>query len=750
MKKYFFAFLFLLIGLSASNAQSSFNLDFEKVNAKSTKPIGWDLTFKSGRAKGFLAQLDAKQVKSGKYSLTIFPDPKESLQDFGACDYIIPAIYQGKEIELRGFLKTKDVSKDGYAGLWMRLDGEYGSVQFNNMSRRKIVGTHDWKEYTIKLPLCEEVQKIHVGGVVIGNGQIWIDDLRLYIDGKPIEKAPKKKIKTYPAKADSAFANGSKINIAQLTPQQIDGLSLLAKVWGFVKYHHPQVAQGNHNMDSELFRVMPLVLASKTPQQRDQVLVNWIQKFGKLSPCNHCPKTFPKDAKQLPDLGWTKSPALRPDLSNALQHLFANRNQGEHYYIGLYSGVRNPRIRHEAAYQSFQYPDTGYRLLALFRYWNIIQYFFPYKYAIGRDWKEILPVFIPQFVNAQNALDYHLVVRKMTATIEDSHSFLREKHQVLRNYWGNFYAPVQAKFIDGQAVITNYYDQSLGEKTGLKKGDIIVAIDGKTIPQVLKERMPFTAASNQAVKFRGIGRHLLRGTTNQVRLKIKRGTQLMSLKIDRYPRNKINRVIDWDYKNPSKSYSLLHDKVGYIHLGKLKRKELPQAFQLFKNTQGLVIDVRNYPSDFPIYKLSSYLLPQKKHFVTLTHGDPNTPGLFTFNKNLYAGSDNPAYYKGKVIILVNEITQSSAEFHTMAFRTSPNALVIGSTTSGADGNVSRFPLPGGLQATITGIGVYYPNRSETQRVGIVPDIVVKPTLAGIKAGKDEVLEKALELIFQKK
>jgi hypothetical protein len=44
---------------------------------------------------------------------------------------------------------------------------------------------------------------------------------------------------------------------------------------------------------------------------------------------------------------------------------------------------------------------------------------------------------------------------------------------------------------------------------------------------------------------------------------------------------------------------------------------------------------------------------------------------------------------------------------------------------------------------ISGIGVYYPDKAPTQRIGIVPNVEVKPTIAGIRAGRDEVLEEAL-------
>jgi C-terminal processing protease CtpA/Prc len=83
----------------------------------------------------------------------------------------------------------------------------------------------------------------------------------------------------------------------------------------------------------------------------------------------------------------------------------------------------------------------------------------------------------------------------------------------------------------------------------------------------------------------------------------------------------------------------------------------------------------------------------------------------------------------------------------MAFRSAPQALVVGSTTAGADGNVSPITLPGGLNTMISGIGVFYPDKRPTQRVGIVPDVEVRPTTAGIRAGRDEVLEEALRRIL---
>ena len=99
------------------------------------------------------------------------------------------------------------------------------------------------------------------------------------------------------------------------------------------------------------------------------------------------------------------------------------------------------------------------------------------------------------------------------------------------------------------------------------------------------------------------------------------------------------------------------------------------------------------------------------------------------------------------MILIDEISQSQAEYTTMALRAAPGAIVIGSTTAGADGNVSPIPLPGGLSTMISGIGIFYPDKRPTQRIGIVPDIEVHPTVAGLREGRDELLEAAVRTIL---
>jgi hypothetical protein len=136
---------------------------------------------------------------------------------------------------------------------------------------------------------------------------------------------------------------------------------------------------------------------------------------------------------------------------------------------------------------------------------------------------------------------------------------------------------------------------------------------------------------------------------------------------------------------------------------------------------------------------------QPTPFAWFTHGDIANPGAFHWWQVEQLTPSAP-HFNGKVVILVDETTQSSAEFHAMVFRAIPGAVVIGSTTAGADGDVSTVPIPGGLSSFISGLGVFYPDKRPTQRVGIVPDIWLTPTGAGLRAGRDELIDAAIRHI----
>jgi hypothetical protein len=71
-------------------------------------------------------------------------------------------------------------------------------------------------------------------------------------------------------------------------------------------------------------------------------------------------------------------------------------------------------------------------------------------------------------------------------------------------------------------------------------------------------------------------------------------------------------------------------------------------------------------------------------------------------------------------------------------------IFIGSPTTGANGDVTGFIAPGNIRIPFSGHDVRWPDGRQLQRVGLVPDIEAHPTIQGIRAGRDEILERGNE------
>lgn len=187
---------------------------------------------------------------------------------------------------------------------------------------------------------------------------------------------------------------------------------------------------------------------------------------------------------------------------------------------------------------------------------------------------------------------------------------------------------------------------------------------------------------------------------------------------------------------------MLTDEVAYLKLSSVVAADAADYVRDARRAKVLVIDIRNSPSEFVVFALGEHLVGERTEFARPTRGDAANPGAFFWTDPIVLNPRRP-HYSGRVVILIDEVTQSSAEYTAMAFRAAPGAIVVGSTTAGADGNLAAIPLPGGLEGSISGVGAFYSDRSPTQRIGIIPDLEVRPTIAGIRAGRDEVLDAAV-------
>jgi C-terminal processing protease CtpA/Prc len=396
------------------------------------------------------------------------------------------------------------------------------------------------------------------------------------------------------------------------------------------------------------------------------------------------------------------------------------------------------------------FPALPYRLLALFRYWNIINYYFPYRDMCDQKWSEVLPEMIPAFISCENAEEYICTCLRLVTKIDDSHAQFNAQNYIFSLRLGMLRMPFETRFIENKLVITTFTGDATQVKENLQIGDVITAIDGQPVDSIVKNQLPYTPASNYAVKLRSIASRILNGNETFANITIQRDIESFDIRVPRYDPRKLNIPENGITDTDTTGYRIINKNVGYVLASRCKAKDRETGINLVLNgTKGLIIDMRCYPDDYISFPFLNRLQHETMKFSLVSYADISWPGyFFYYNDRPYprVQQDPQKLYHKKVVVLVNEFTQSAAEDNVLGFQLAPNVTVIGSTTAGADGKVVNFNLPGGINTYMTGLGVYYPDGRNLQRCGVHIDETISPTISGIKSGKDEVLQRALEII----
>jgi carboxyl-terminal processing protease len=519
-------------------------------------------------------------------------------------------------------------------------------------------------------------------------------------------------------------------------------LATFCKVWGFLKYYHPTVATGKIDWDKEFTIKVGLLQPLTTKRELDVFYSDWIRSLGEVKPCKACENNLADSVKFNPGNSWlTDTSRFTKELMSQFQFIIDNRNQGKNYYVKT-SGPGKATFENEKPYKDSVFPSAPMRLLSLSRYWNIINYFFPYKYLIGYDWDSVLTYMIPKFLYTKDTTAYHLAMQELTAAINDSHALFITKYTY--SYFGRYWPPFACTFIDNKAVVTGLENEALCRQDDIQIGDAFVSIGNVKMEDIINENWKYMSGSNAARKLQFFTYYVFHGYTDTITVAFERDGVRKQKLLHRYmPKYNPNG----NESNPP-IQNVLPGNIGYVNMSaaSLPVNQVEQTLERVKKEKAIIFDLRSYPVYSAVFKVCEFLNPEPRAFAKFTYPDLKYPGVFRYRESLSCGKKNKSYYKGKVIVLVNETTISLAEYAAMAFRTAPDVTIIGSQTAGADGDESQIIFPGNYPTKISGLGVYYPNGKQTQRIGIVPDLVVKPTIDGIRRGEDEVLNKAIELI----
>ena len=399
-------------------------------------------------------------------------------------------------------------------------------------------------------------------------------------------------------------------------------------------------------------------------------------------------------------------------------------------------------------YADMKAPDREHRLLALFRCWNVINYFFPYKSLLDEPWDKTLSRFIPRFDSAGDSMDYQRAIHELSAAIQDTHAFTTGT-TVLQHDFGTHAPPLAAEHVEGRTVVV-----SSPGVAGVDPGDVILEVDGEQPAARLARIARLLSSSTPQAGMAAAHRLLFlgpQGSTLKVLVENASGEK-KTVEIPRTltVREHYQSVVP---RRASPVYQVLPNGYGYIDLGRLPQADSDKAMDALQHTPAIIFDMRGYPNG-TAWTISPRLTA-KRNVPAAQFRRPLISARALSDSDLdaeYFGFTQPLppprepAYKGRVVMLINESAISQAEHTCLFFQSAADVTFIGTPTAGANGDVTNLVLPGNFFVNFSGHDVRHADGRQLQRVGIQPQVRAAPTARGIREKRDEVLEAAFAFL----
>lgn len=370
------------------------------------------------------------------------------------------------------------------------------------------------------------------------------------------------------------------------------------------------------------------------------------------------------------------------------------------------------------------------RIGAVISAWSIFNHFYPYFDVVKADWESILTATLENVLQDQNEEECLLTLWEMTSHLQDGHTTVWHplSDRKLKRL------PILFDFVENQIVVLQSND------TSIKRGDILMEIDDKPANKVFTRFMELASGSSQAKKTMALYRFTLQDTSTISKLKIKRSSEILNVSVER------KGQVPY-YMRPER-ISMIEEGIFYVNLDKASMSEINERIHEIAESKGVIFDLRGYPNanhDIINHLIGTPVKSPRYNTPQIIYPDlENIAGYHTSERQIYQPKE--PRIMGEIIFLVNERVQSYAESVMGVIEYYKLADIVGSPTAGVNGNINYFNTMGGFVFPWTGMQVLRQDYGQHHLIGIKPTVSIKPTLKGISEGRDEVLDKAIELI----
>ncbi len=600
---------------------------------------------------------------------------------------IDPTDIKGKVFKYEGWAKLK-ADSEGQGQFWIRVDKPDKKVGFFNNSKDNPIKSDQWKKFEITGTIDEDAKGIVLGCFLLGKGTLWFDQLKFSIkeDDQWVE---------VPIKNSDFETEDIKIG------RQASSLKWMGLGNGY-----------------EFCRTQN---ESYTSTNSAQIKYKGVYDIKEGDPLFFCGPEFGQlIEKEIVDGVICQIPLVLYGIIDSTYPM-ADKDQ----LSLLTSEIKNTSIAPEDVYTRIGNIITCY---------NIFQHFYPYFEVVEVDWQQELIKAIEQSYTDKNGNDHLKTLQQLTATLKDGH--IRVQSPFNKSY----IPPILWEWIENKLVITHVEDKNLS----IKPGDIVEKINNISPEEFFAQTCTYISAATIGYLNLIASKRSLYGEEGS--------TLQLSINQTDYTLKRNYKYYDV-YRNqekPKYTYHFYHDSsIVYLNLDKIEMDTIQSLMPVLKNSKAIICDLRGYPNGN--HDFISHLLKEDDQDGAWMQVPqiiyPDYENLCGFEKHGWHLKAKEPYLGDKqILFLTNEQAISYAESYMSFIEGYKLATIIGQPTAGTNGNVNTFELLGGYKIRFTGMKVIKHDGSQLHGTGIIPDVIINKTIAGIKEGRDEYLQKAFEMI----
>ncbi len=591
---------------------------------------------------------------------------------------------RGKEIKLLAYAKAQVEGKGNQGQLWLRVDRENRQMGFFDNMNDHPILTDEWTEHEISGKVDDDAVMMVFGCFLNGIGKLWVDDFRLFTLSDSDMWEP------VDVKNDG-FEDGE--------------VGKVPEHWGARSQGYVYKTQ---NQD---------------PPVGDKCLLIEDRRQKLSGPL------FEKH----PEVGEVVNKKLCANLSCWIP-------------LALYADERgtlgkNEKYPFDKLVSDLEIKDFGdlkadneyVRIADVIIAWNILQHFYPYFDVVDVDWDKELTNALKSALEDESERDFFYTLSRLVAKLQDGHGYVT--HQSLMGLAG---LPITVDWIENQVVVTASKDSSR-----FHRGDIVMSIDGTRAERALSDAEEFLSGSPQWKRWRSLSQFGSGEAGTIAKVEIKKDDQILTIEVERNNKRPV--------KEPSRpNIQVLEYNIYYVNLDKAPWEEIHAKIEDLAKAKGVIFDLRGYPNGN--HQVICHLLEEDDtsdawmQIPLIIY--PDQENIVDYQRMGWRLMAKNPHIEGKVVFITDGRAISYAESFMGFIEHYKLGEIVGQPTAGTNGNVNLILLPGGYRISWTGMKVVKHDGSQHHLIGIQPTVPAERTIQGVSEGRDEFLEKALEMIKQ--